>query len=75
MANSLKRMWPKVVTVGRRFKRPQHKIAFTWQKFNTPLIKKKDIVIPKEPNEYGLKIKIKNKIKSESLKKLLNIKN
>jgi len=74
MANSLKRMWPKVVTVGRRFKRPQHKIAFTWQKFNTPLIKKKDIVISKEPNEYGLKLKIKNKIKSKSLKKLLNIK-
>lgn len=74
MANSLKRMWPKVVDVGRRFKRPQHKIAHTWQKFDTPLIRKKNIVIPSEPNEYGLKIKILNKIKSTSLKKLLNIK-
>jgi len=50
MANSLKRLWPGVVSINRRFQRPQHIIAKTWSGFDTPLIKKKNIIIP-EKNE------------------------
>ena len=35
MANALKRMWPGVVDVKRRYKRPQHVIAHSWRKFTT----------------------------------------
>jgi len=41
MANSLKRLWPGVVSINRRFQRPQHIIAKTWSGFDTPLIKKR----------------------------------
>lgn len=71
MANSLKRMWPGVVSVNRRYQRPQHIIAKTWAGFDTPLIKKKNIKIP-EKNEYGLKLKAINNVKSKRLKKMLN---
>tara|TARA_X000001382_G_scaffold122677_2_gene105826 strand:- start:2426 stop:3301 length:876 start_codon:yes stop_codon:yes gene_type:complete len=70
MANSLKRLWPKVVDVKRRFKRPQHVIKDQWGKFDTPLIKKKNIHISKQPNEFGLKIIQKDKIKSQRLKNI-----
>jgi hypothetical protein len=45
-------------------------IAFNWRKFDTPLIKKKNIVINKENNEFGLKLKAKDVIKSPRLQKL-----
>ena len=70
MANSLTRLWPKVVDVKRRFKRPQHVIKDQWGKFDTPLIKKKNIHISKQPNEFGLKIIQKDKIKSQRLKNI-----
>ena len=70
MANSLKRVWPRVVSVNRRFQRPQHMIAFNWRKFDTPLIKKKNIKIDKKNNEFGSKLKAKNVIKSIRLQKL-----
>lgn len=38
MARSLERMWPGVVTVDRRWNRPQHVVAHTWKRFDTPLI-------------------------------------
>jgi hypothetical protein len=72
MANSLKRQWPHAVRVERRFKRPQHVIYDNWRRFDTPLIRRKDIdfdSIP--PNEYGLKLKAIQEVKSESLKNLL----
>lgn len=37
MANSLKRMWPGVVDVKRRFKRPQHVINKNWRMFDQQL--------------------------------------
>ena len=71
MANSLKRMWPGVVSVNRRFQRPQHIIAKTWAGFDTPLIKKKNLKIPNK-NEYGLKLVAKNPIKSKRLQKIVD---
>ena len=71
MANSLKRMWPGVVSVNRRFQRPQYVIAKTWSGFDTPLIKKKNITIS-EKNEYGLKLIVKNPIKSKRLQKIVD---
>lgn len=69
MANSMKKMWPKVAKIYRRFQRPQHLV--NWSKFDTPLILKKGVKIPNTPNEYGLKLKQKNPIKSKRLKKLV----
>jgi hypothetical protein len=43
MARSLERMWPGVVTVKRRFDRPQHTIKNNWTYFDTPLVRKKDV--------------------------------
>lgn len=43
MARSLERMWPGVVTVIKRFQRPQHHIKANWAYFDQPLIKRKDI--------------------------------
>ena len=70
MANALKRMWPGVVDVKRRYKRPQHVIAHSWRKFDHSLIKKKDYNVSHETNEYGLTLKEKSPIKSPHLKKL-----
>lgn len=71
MANSLKRMWPHIVDVKRKYKRPQHIVKSSWRIFKTPLIRKKNIKIPNKPNEYGLKLIQKNPIKSKRLKKLV----
>ncbi len=71
MANSLKRLWPKVVDIYKRFGRPQHKIKKQWAYFDTPLIKRKDIEISKEPNNYGLKLKAMEQVKSKELQKLV----
>ena len=71
MANSLKRMWPKVVNVHKRFGRPQHKIKKQWAYFDTPLIKKENIQINKESNNYGLKLKPVQQVKSKELQKLV----
>jgi len=37
MARSLERDWPHVVSVDRRFRRPQHVVRDAWKKFDTPL--------------------------------------
>jgi hypothetical protein len=58
MARALERMWPGVVEVKRRFKRPQHVIKYAWQRFDTPLRLKPGIDLEKlAPNEYGMKLK------------------
>jgi hypothetical protein len=41
MARELERHWPGIVTVERRFGRPQHVIKGSWKDFTTPLIPKK----------------------------------
>jgi len=71
MANSLKRMWPKVVDVTRRFQRPQHKIVFEWRRFDTPLIKKKNLKIKNKKNNVGQKLVAVGKVKSKMLKGMI----
>lgn len=72
MARSLERLWPYVVSVGRRFQRPQHKIKDEWRKFDTPLILKKGIKRKTKSNNYGLELKqVSKEIKSKFLKSLL----
>lgn len=58
MARSLERLWPGVVTVGRRFKRPQHIVVGGYRGFNTELKLKPGIDLATlKPNEYGLKLR------------------
>lgn len=74
MARALERMWPRVVKTGRRFERPQHIVKDQWRKFDTQLIRRKDIDWKNlKTNDYGLKlIQVSETIKSEDLKILLN---
>lgn len=74
MARSLERMWPGVVRVDRRFKRPQHIIKDSWRDFDTPLIRRKDIDWSKikGTNEYGMKlIQVGKEVKDPELQELL----
>ena len=73
MARSLERVWPGVVYVDRRFNRPQHVVKDSWKKFDTLLIRRKDIDWDTlESNNYGLKLKqVAEKVKSKELQKLL----
>lgn len=75
MARSLERVWPHVVSVDRRFKRPQHVVRDSWKKFDTPLIRRKDAVIPDAPNEYGLGLAAIKEIKSERLRQFVEANN
>lgn len=72
MARELERNWPGVVSVGRRFERPQHDVKSKWQGFDTPLKLKPGIdleALKKEPvNEYGMKITQFQEVQSEELK-------
>jgi hypothetical protein len=74
MARSLERVWPYVVTVGRRFKRPQHMVKNSWRKFDTPLKLKPGIDLSKLPvDEYGMElIQVRPEIKSERLRNMLS---
>jgi hypothetical protein len=75
MARSLERVWPYVVSVDRRFDRPQHVVRDEWRKFDTPLIRRKDIDFSKfeKINNYGLELKqISDEIKSEYVQALVN---
>jgi len=47
MAESLRAKWPGIVTVERRFQRPQHVIKGQWKLFDTPLIPKSKDEWPK----------------------------
>jgi len=69
MARSLERMWPGVISVGRRYGRPQHIVKYTWRRFDTPLKRKKEIdfnILPKI-NEFDIDLKQIDEIKSEEL--------
>jgi hypothetical protein len=58
MARSLERVWPGVVRVDRRFKRPQHVVHSSWRKFDTQLKLKPGIKLEDmRPNEYGMILK------------------
>jgi hypothetical protein len=73
MARSLERLWPGVVTTGRRFKRPQHIIKDAWGRFDTQLIRRKDIDWNNLPkiNEYGMQLKQLKDIKSPVIKNII----
>jgi hypothetical protein len=72
MARALERLWPGVVTVNRRFQRPQHVVKDAWKRFDTPLKLKPGIdLAAMEPNEYGMVLKQVKPIKSEALRKLV----
>jgi hypothetical protein len=72
MARALERQWPGVVETKRRFKRPQHVIKDSWRRFDTPLKLKPGIILPTEPNEYGMKLRqVKPTVKSADLRALL----
>lgn len=73
MAKALERMWPGVVSVGRRFNRPQHVINAGWRRFDTPLKRREDIDWDNfKPNEYGMRLmRVKDEIKSDAVKHLL----
>ncbi len=71
MARSLQRMWPGVVETKRRYQRPQHVVKFSWRRFDTPL-KKKPNIKNKKKSEYGMILnQMKSKIKSKSVKDLM----
>lgn len=73
MARSLERLWPGVVETKRRFQRPQHVVKNGWQKFDTPLKRRKDIdwdKIKKEPHDYKMNLNAKAPIKSRKIKEL-----
>lgn len=73
MARSLERVWPHIVSVDRRFKRPQHVVRDQWGKFDAQLKFKADIDLSKLPqvDNYGLELKAVGEVTSESLKKIL----
>ena len=76
MARSLERAWPGVVSVKRRFNRPQHVVKDAWRKFDTPLKRRTDIdweaLEAGGPDEYGMKLKqVKPVIKSPEVRELL----
>lgn len=74
MARALQRVWPNVATVTRRFKRPQHAIRDCWRKFDTQLKLKPNIKLENiEPNNYGFKVRELKPLKSEALRKLLEL--
>lgn len=72
MARSLERRWPGVVTVTRRFRRPQHLVD--WKKFDTPLKLRDDIDLSKLPpvDELGMELTTVREPKSEVLRRMVD---
>jgi hypothetical protein len=70
MARALERLWPGVVRVGRRFKRPQHIVYDAWNRFDTPLVRRKDVDFDNlRPDEHGMVLKqVRPEIKSETIR-------
>jgi hypothetical protein len=69
MAQSLERNWPGVVTVDRRWQRPQHVVD--WRRFKQPLIQKEGLPELPAIDEYGLKLYPMQKPKSPQIVKVL----
>lgn len=65
MAKELQQRWPRVVSVDRRWSRPQHVIKKQWKRFDTPLVRRKDIDFSKlkKVDDYGLKLHQRRPIK------------
>jgi hypothetical protein len=73
MARTLERAWPYAVDVKRRFQRPQHVVKNQWQKFDTQLIRRKDIDWEAiKENKYDMKlVQVAEDIRSDRIKKIL----
>jgi hypothetical protein len=73
MANSLARQWPGVVSVSRRYQRPQHVVDSNWRKFDTPLKLKPEIDLSALPkvNNYGMTMTAIRDLRSDATKRLL----
>lgn len=70
MARSLERVWPGVVSVDRRFRRPQHVIKGGWRYFDTPLKKKPKSEWPRS-RALDMKLETKAEIKSPKVRELV----
>lgn len=72
MARELERVWPGVVTVDRRYGRPQHVIRAQWRRFDTPLKLRDDVKLDELPehDEYGLDLRAVREIRSERVRAL-----
>jgi hypothetical protein len=71
MARQLERVWPGVVTVNRRYGRPQHVV--NWRKFDTPLRLRDDVnlaALAETRNEYGLGLEAVKEVRAGSLRDL-----
>lgn len=71
MARSLERVWPYVVSVDRRFKRPQHVVRHQWKRFDTLLIRKPGVEAA-GVNEYGFNLQAVGDVKSPKLRAMLS---
>lgn len=74
MARSLERVWPHVVTTGRRWGRPQHVVRDSWKKFDTPLKLRPDVDLDALPkvDEHGLALRELKPVESDSLRRILD---
>jgi hypothetical protein len=72
MARSLERRWPGVVTVTRRFRRPQHLVD--WKKFDTPLRLKPGIDLAALPpvDEQGMRLRAVREPKAATLRRMVD---
>ncbi len=76
MSRDLERVWPGVVTTRRRYGRPQHRVKDRWAKFDTPLIRRKDVdwkaLEEKGANEFGMRLhQVEDEIESQKLRDLI----
>jgi hypothetical protein len=73
MARELERRWPGVVSVKRKFQRPQHHVAGLWRKFDTPMKLKPgvDLAALAPVDEMGLTLTALEEPRSEDLRRLL----
>lgn len=73
MARQLERLWPGIVTVDRRFQRPQHIVKAAWKRFDTQPILKEGLTLEalaEEKNEYGMELTALQKIRSDRIQAL-----
>jgi hypothetical protein len=74
MSRELERVWPGVVETKRKFNRPQHHVKDKWQKFDTKLIRRKDIdwaaLEAKGQTNEGFALTKVDEVKSPSLQKV-----
>lgn len=72
MARALERLWPGVVSVDRRWGRPQHVVRQSWRRFDTPLQLRPDVDLDAlAPNEYGLTLRALRELPQPHLRELL----